>query len=112
MAKNTGKKENLVPLTTEKARAIGRVGGKKSVEVRRERKLLSQIYSEILAKTYDIDGESLTLEQVVQGVLERKDSASVSMLKEIREATEGNKLAIEGSLTAPTLVINLHKDGD
>ena len=35
--------ENLVPLTTSKAREIGKKGGKKSGQVRRQRKTLAQI---------------------------------------------------------------------
>jgi hypothetical protein len=112
MAKNIGNKKNLKPLTADKAREIGKIGGKKSVAVRRERKLLSQIYGELLAKDFDVDGEKMTIAEVVAEVLRRKDSASVSMLKEIREATEGNKTELSGSIAAPTFNLTLQKDNE
>lgn len=91
MAKRGGSPENLVPLTTEKARKIGAEGGKRSGEAKRERKLLSAMYADMLAKGFEVDGEKLSLAQVVTAILMRSDSASVSMLKEIREATEDKR---------------------
>ncbi len=90
-----GRPENIKKPTPEEARENGRKGGIKSGEVRKERKLLSQIYAEILAETYGVDGDS-PLKNVVKAILGREDGASVSMIKEIREATEGNKLDIGG----------------
>lgn len=112
MAKNKGRVENLVPLTTEKAREIGREGGKKSVESRREKKLLSQIYGELLADEYEIeiDGKKTKItgtklvQSIAHDVLNRRDSSSVSMLKEIREATEGNKMTLAGKDGGPVEV--------
>lgn len=97
MAKRGGNLQNLkAPLSPEEARRLGSIGGKKSVEVRRERKLLSQMYAELLAKGFEIEGERLSIDEVTAAILSRKDNASVSMLKEIREATEGNKLTLDG----------------
>lgn len=97
MAKKGGNNpQNLVPLTTKKAREIGAKGGVKSGIIKRERKLLSQIYAELLAKGFEIEGERLSIDEVTSAILSRKDNASVSMLKEIREATEGNKLTLDG----------------
>jgi hypothetical protein len=101
MAKKGGNPQNLVPLSTDRARKIGAIGGKKTGEVKRERKLLSTMYAEMLAKGFEIEGERLSLDQVVTAVLFRSDSASVSMLKEIREATEGSKVKVEGELGTP-----------
>jgi hypothetical protein len=106
VAKNKGRLENLVPLTTDKAREIGSKGGKKSVEVRREKKMFSQIQAEFLAETFDIvfdeedkakklTGEQL-LKEVQRRILVRCDSASVSMIKEIREGKEGSKTILAG----------------
>lgn len=100
-----GKPENLKPpASAEQARAMGSKGGKRSAEVRKERKLISQAYAEIIAKMNGIDGlNGVTLESVTEAILERKDSASVSMLKELREATEGSKLALVGEDGAPAV---------
>ena len=83
------------------------MGGKASGVARRQKKLMSQIYAEFLAGKFSIKldpydpkakpvamtGESL-INHVVKEVLISGGSASVSLMKEIREATEGSKLAI------------------
>lgn len=96
--------ENLRPfntLTEEEQREIASKGGKASVESRREKKIMSQIYAEFLEKEHDITLEegikekvsgSKLLEIVMSKVLNRGDSASVSLMKEIREATEGSRI--------------------
>lgn len=97
--------QNLKPiktLTSEEAKRRGSVGGKKSVQARKEKKLISQIYADMIMKKHkigneEIDGE-LLLEKVALKVLARGDSASVSMIKEIREATEGSKLNIDTTI--------------
>jgi len=96
--KKPGKPENLIVPTSEQAREYGRRGGKKSVIVKKERKLLSAMYAELLAKGFEVEGERLTLDEVASAIMARKDGASVSMLKEIREATEGSKVTIDGPL--------------
>lgn len=104
MAKRGGNPENLVPLTTDKARKIGAEGGKKSGEVKRERKLLSQMYADLLAKGFEIEGERLSLDEVASAILARRDNAAVSMLKEIREATEGSKTKMVGEDGGPVQI--------
>jgi len=90
--------KNLKPLTTEKAREIGRKGGIRSGEKKRERKFLSEIYGEVLSELYEVDAKKGTpAKNIIKQILARTDNASVSMLKEIREATEGNKLEISGT---------------
>ena len=104
--KRPGKVENLVSLgerSTDEQRRIASMGGKKSVEVRREKKLMSAIYADFLAKKHkvklddegekEIDGNEL-MEIVARNILERGDGASVSLMKEIREATEGSSIAL------------------
>lgn len=106
--------ENLIPTnkrTKEEVRRNSRKGGIKSGEVRREKKLLSQMWGEFLSKRFDvkIEGEAKKLtgaelvEQTGLAVMARKDSSSVSMIKEIREATEGNKINHTGT-TAQVIV--------
>lgn len=43
-------KQNLKPLSTTKAREIGKIGGKKSAEVRKEKKMLKDLLEEALEK--------------------------------------------------------------
>lgn len=109
MATKGGRKENLIPLTTEKAREIGAKGGIRSGEAKREKKRMSQIYADFLMGKHKVtitdtervlDGHEL-LAEVMKIVLSRGDSASVSLLKELREATEGSKLQLTGEEGGP-----------
>jgi hypothetical protein len=110
--------------TPEERRTIGQLGGKASVKARQQKKLMSQIYAEFLAEKFYIKldpwdpkckptamtGESL-VNHVVKEVLNSGGSASVSLLKELREATEGNKLAITDPDGGPFGVMALsHED--
>jgi len=85
------------PFTADTARILGSRGGKKTGEAKREKKILSAIYADYLSKANGVDGYT-DINDVISAVLERGDSASVSMLKEIREATEGSKVEHSGSL--------------
>jgi len=84
---------------------LGRKGGIKSGQVRKEKKLMSMLYAELLSEKYKItddDGKAVTVDgdkymkDVVVKVLGRADSSSVSMMKEIREATEGSNVNLKG----------------
>jgi hypothetical protein len=97
-------KDNLKPiqkgqLSHEEAKARGSKGGKKSVEVRKERKeirkAMTQVYQDVL-KNPDLD-----LDDAIIQIIGQKNSASVSMLKEIREATEGSKIKLASDDAAP-----------
>lgn len=101
MAKNKGA-ENLIPLnkrTKDAQRAIQSKGGRVSAEKKQEKKLISQIYADILAKRLSIQFEDgpkdMTglelVEHAVKNTLASGGAPAVSMLKEIREATEGSK---------------------
>jgi len=83
--------ENLKPLTSSKARKIGRKGGIKSGEVRREKRLLSMIYAEALSNEHNLAGTGKSLKSVVEELLAQ---GNVPMFKEVREATEGSKVAL------------------
>lgn len=102
-------KEDLIPFRSEQeAKEKGRKGGIKSGEVRRQKKLMSQIYAEFLDKEHDVlsregiakklSGQAL-LNSVMSKVLSRSDSSSVAMMREIREATEGKNVNIDGQLS-------------
>lgn len=116
MAKRTGKTENLIPVTKrtkDEARAISRNGGIKSGEVRKEKKLMSQILADYLQKEhnvvlYDIDGHEINREKVtaeelinrtITAVMNRGDSASASMIKTLSEVTEGKNVNLTGGVT-------------
>lgn len=103
MANKNPKTEHLKPIHSKiEATKLGRIGGIKSGEVRKEKKLISQIYADMMAKQYKIpyeDGEqTLTgeqlLEETIKRVLATGGSPAVSMMREIREATEGSKVAL------------------
>ena len=103
-----GNPDKLIPTnrrSKQEASELGRKGGIKSGKVRREKKLMSQIYAEFLIKEHDVIGKDglikkLSGQALVNGVmskvLSRGDGSSVSMLREVREGTEGSKVKHEG----------------
>ena len=102
MAKQSANKgqKNVIPIRdSETAKARGKLGGIRSGEVKRERKFISAIYAEVLAKRLTVDTEAGTLDMTgeelvahaVKTALATGGSPAVAMMKEIREATEGTK---------------------
>ena len=118
-----GNEKNLVPnseRTPEELKEMTRLGGIASGKARRKKKLMKEIYAEFLAQEHKIEDESGVekkisgselLGRVMSKVLSRGDSASVSLMKEIREATSGTdinllndfpvKIIIEGVTPEP-----------
>jgi viroplasmin and RNaseH domain-containing protein len=102
--------KNLIPiqkgqLSKEEAKKRGSAGGKKSVKVRREKKIISEIHAEIIAEMYGLKiKKGSSLKDIIKDILSRRDSASVSMLKELREATEGNKINVDAKLNTDTVI--------
>ena len=97
-----GNIKNLKPnseRSPEEIKEITRKGGIKSGEARRRkseiRKALTDYYRELLNDP-DID-----LNEAMKKIINQKNSASVSMLKEIREATEGSKIKLASDDAAP-----------
>lgn len=92
-------------LSTKEAKKRGSKGGKASGKARREKKLLSEIYAELLANQAGIKG-GRGFKAVAVEILNSTDvksvSARVSMMKEIREATEGSKVKTETVLKVNT----------
>lgn len=112
--------ENLRPCRdTETAKARGKLGGIRSGEAKREKKRMSQIYADFLASKHkiilddiekELEGTAL-LAEVMKKVLTRGDSASVSLLKELREATEGGKLGVKlEGLPQVSVLLDLPED--
>ena len=106
----------------EERKKIASQGGIQSGKVRKEKKLMSQIYAEYLEKTHAVatDKGMEQLEghahvaQVISRVLDRGDSASVALIKELREGTEGNKLqqSVDLILVKPTFPKSPSRPGD
>ena len=98
--------KNLRTPTSEEARAMQRKGAEKRKENNAKKKLMSQIYAEFLEKEYNVrqgDKErKLTgaelVNECMKKIIARGDSASVSLMKEVREGTEGTKMQLSGSI--------------
>ena len=98
--------ENLKPCTKENARERQLKSAEKRKENNAKKKLMSQIYAEFLEKEYNVrqgDKErKLTgaelVNECMKKIIARGDSSSVSLLREVREGTEGTKVNIDGSL--------------
>lgn len=93
-----GRPENLTPVRSKKeATERGRNGGIKSGQVRKEKKLISQMLAETISEMYDEPNESKNLKSVLKAIMNRKDSASVQLLKTAIDSSEGQKLEITGT---------------
>lgn len=98
--------ENLKPCTKENARERQLKSAEKRKENNAKKKLMSQIYAEFLEKEYNVrqgDKErKLTgaelVNECMKKIIARGDSSSVSLMREVREATEGQKVNISGEL--------------
>lgn len=98
--------ENLRPCTPENARERQLKSAKKRKENNEKKKFLSEMYAEFLADEYSVTkgGETKKIsgteyvKTVVKAIINRGDSSSVTMLKEIREATEGSKINLSGTV--------------
>ena len=105
-----GNPDNLInnaDLTPEQIKINTSKAGKASGKARAEKKRKSQIYAEFLDKDHDIIGKDgikkklsghALLSSVMSKVLARGDSAAVSLMKEIREATEGSNVNHSGEI--------------
>lgn len=100
--------QNLVSLADRPVEERREIAAK-SLKARRRnakaRKLMSEIYADYINKTIKLgkDGDvkmkpEVFFSQVATKVLARGDAASVAMLKELREATEGSKQTINAEV--------------
>ena len=98
--------QNLKPCTPENARERQLKSAEKRKENNAKRKLLSELYAEFLEEEFEIkEGESKRkisgaeyCKLIAKKVLNRGDSSSVAMLREVREATEGSKVNLSGEI--------------
>ena len=99
--------QNLNPCNSENARERQLKSAEKRKENNAKKKLMSQIYAEFLEKEYNVrqgDKErKLTgaelVNECMKKIIARGDSSSVSLMREVREATEGQKINLSGSVT-------------
>ena len=100
--------QNLNPCNSENARERQLKSAEKRKENNAKKKLMSQIYAEFLEREYEvkagegkrkISGAEL-VNEVMRKVLARSDSSSVSLMREIREGTEGSKVLLSGEISA------------
>ena len=95
------------PASASIAREMGSKGGRAAAKSKREKKLMSQIYGEFLAERFKVkvDGKDKEITgsdlvgRVVKTVLNSGGAPAVSLMKEIREATEGSKIDLSGAIT-------------
>ena len=100
------KTENLTPFTSDNAKEMQLKGAKKRKENTAKKKLISQIYADFLAKKYSVKvgGENKKItgaelcNEAMKKIMARGDSSSVSLMKEIREAMEGNTINLSGKI--------------
>ena len=98
--------QNLNPCNSENARERQLKSAEKRKENNAKKKLMSQIYAEFLEKEYNVrqgDKErKLTgaelVNECMKKIIARGDSSSVSLLREVREGTEGTKLKLDGAV--------------
>ena len=92
-------------LSTKEAKKRGTKGGIKSGKVRREKKLMSQIYADLLADQSGIKkggGIRAVAREILNGTDPKTTSARVALMRELREGTEGSKIKTETVLTINT----------
>lgn len=79
--------ENLRTPTTSEAREMGRRGGIRSGEVRRERKAIRQALEEALSMPCELDGETVTnVEAIAAAMVRRAREGDVRAFVEVRNS--------------------------
>ena len=105
-ATNPNHMANLRTPTHEEAVAMGHKGGTNRGKNIARRKLMSEIYADFLTSEFDINAggskRRITgaefVNETMKRIIARGDRASVSLLRELREGTEGNKVNTEMSV--------------
>lgn len=84
-----GNPSKLIPANRRSKQEVsenGRKGGIKSGKVRREKRLMSQIFAELLTNGLDQD-----IEKASAKIIRKGGGPAVSLMKTIAETTEGSK---------------------
>ena len=111
--------KNLIPnnlRSKKEVRENSRKGGIASGKKRKEKKLMSQIYADFLAAEHDIivkaKKEKVSgpeyMRIVADQIFKKGGSPAVSLMKEIREATEGNKVDMTSGGKPLPVTININ----
>jgi hypothetical protein len=103
--------ENLKPCTKENARERQLKSAQKRKENNAKKKLMSQIYAEFLEREYSVKAGDKTKKisgaelcnEAMKKIIARGDSASVSLLRELREGTEGNMIQLSGAIKTESM---------
>jgi len=98
--------QNLRTPTTDEAKEMQKKSAEKRKENNAKKKLMSQIYAEFLEREYSVRvGESSKklsgadlVNEAMKKIIARGDSSTVSLMKELREGTEGNKVQLSGEV--------------
>lgn len=105
--------ENLIPMnqrTKEEARELGRKGGIASGKARNEKKALSEAWAKWLITEFDVpfkQGEVITnkrlsgtamIMQATQAIILAREANIVPLIREIRQATEGDTINIKDDM--------------
>lgn len=99
--------QNLNPCNSENARERQLKSAEKRKENNAKKKLMSQIYAEFLEKEYNVRTEkgekkisgSEFVNEAMKKIIARSDSSSVSLMREMRETLEGQKIELSGKVT-------------
>lgn len=81
-------------LSTKEAQRRGSKGGKATARNKKERRLMSQIYAELISNGLDKD-----IEKASKRVMRKGGGPAISLMRELREGTEGSKIKTETVLT-------------
>lgn len=101
-----GNPSKLKPCTPENARERQLKSAEKRKENNAKKKLMSQIYAEFLEKEYNLRTEkgekkisgSELVNEAMKKIIARSDSSSVSLMREMRETLEGQKIELSGEV--------------
>jgi hypothetical protein len=85
-------------ITTEIAAKMGKRGGEASGKAKKEKKLMSAILADYLARQKGFD----SFDQYINKVLKRGDGSTVSMIKTFADVIEGSKLKTETTVNINT----------
>jgi ribosomal protein L2 len=100
--KNSGIK-NLIPLnkrTKDEQRAIAKNGGKASGKARLKKKYMKEIYFDFLLKQSGQKKIKDAVNQIISDPRATSQVARVSMIKEVREATEDKEIDLSKFLSS------------